>query len=182
LPPTARSSRAKGKVIEITHDIAKPNGIAITPDGKTLIAADHDNGTDKIDPTKPTPKIGNQQIVAWDLDKDGLVSGKKRVLIDYKDAAGCDGMTVDAAGRIYLTIRDVKRPGIQVIDVKGKELAFIPTGPANQSPTPEKPALGLPSNVEFGLGDELSTLYVTIDLSLYRITLGAKGYHVQFAK
>jgi gluconolactonase len=182
LPPTARSSRAKGKVIEITHDIAKPNGIAITPDGKLLIAADHDNGTDKIDPTKPAPKIGNQQIVAWDLDKDGLVTGKKRVLIDYKDAAGCDGMTVDAAGRIYLTIRDVRRPGIQVVDVKGKELAFIPTGPANQSPTPEKPAVGLPSNVEFGIGDEISTLYVTIDLSLYRIKLAAKGYHVQYAK
>ena len=170
------------KVIEITHDIAKPNGIAITPDGKWLIAADHDNGTDKIDPTQPAPKLGDQQIVAWQLDKDGLVSGSKKVLIDYKDAAGCDGMTVDSAGRIYLTVRDVKRPGIQVIDIHGKELAFIPTGPANQSPTPDKPPVGLPSNVEFGIGDEIGTLYVTIDLSLYRVPLQAKGFHVQYSK
>ncbi len=172
-----------GKVIEITHDIAKPNGIAITPNGKVLIAADHDNGTDKIDPTKPAPKIGKQQIVAWQLDQNGLVTGSKtNVLIDYKDAAGCDGMTVDAAGRIYLTVRDVNRPGIQVIDVLGNELAFIPTGPANQSPTPEKPPVGLPSNVEFGIGEEISTLYVTIDLGLYRIPLKARGFHVQYAK
>lgn len=166
-------------VVEITHDIAKPNGIAITPDGKILVVADHDNGTDKIDPTKPDPKIGNQQIVAFDLDKEGLVTGKKRVLIDYGTAAGCDGMTVDSEGRIYLTVRDTKRPGIQVIDVKGKELAFIPTGPANQK---GESLVGLPSNVEFGIGDEISTLYITIDVSLYRIPLKAKGYHVQFEK
>ena len=169
-------------VTEITHDIAKPNGIAITPDGKTLVAADHDNGTDKIDPTKPAPKTGNMHIVAWDLDKDGLVAGKKRVLIDYGTAAGCDGMTVDAHGRIYLTVRDLKRPGVQVIDVQGKELAFIPTGPANHAPKEGESPIGLPSNVEFGIGEEISTLYITIDVSLYRIPLKAKGYHVQFAK
>jgi gluconolactonase len=169
-----------GKVIEITHDIAKPNGIAITPDGKTLVVADHDNGTDQIDASKPAPKHGPMQIAAWTLNSEGLVDGPKRVLVEYGDAAGCDGMTVDASGNIYLTDRNVKRPGVRVIDQKGKEIAFIPTGPANQSPTPEKPAVGLPSNVEFGIGDEANMLYITVDLSLYRIPLKAKGYHVQF--
>ena len=31
--------------------------------------------------------------------------------------------------------------------------------------------------VEFGIGEEANVLYVTIDLSLYRIELGVKGYH-----
>lgn len=172
-----------GSVIEVTHDIAKPNGIAITPDGKHLIVADHDNGTDKIDPAvKPQPKPGNMHIVAFELDKEGLVAGKKKVLIDYGTAAGCDGMTVDSEGRIYLTVRNLKRPGIQVIDVSGKELAFIPTGPADQSPGEGKPPVGLPSNVEFGVGHGKSMLYITIDLSLYRIPVKAQGYNVQFEK
>jgi hypothetical protein len=42
--------------------------------------------------------------------------------------------------------------------------------------------VGLPSNVEFGIGDEANVLYVTVDLSLYRIPLKAKGYHVQYEK
>jgi len=34
--------------------------------------------------------------------------------------------------------------------------------------------------VEFGLGAELDVLYVTIDTSLYRIRLNARGYHRQY--
>ena len=88
-------------------------------------------------------------------------------------------MTVDEKGNVYLTSRDLKRPGVLVIDPTGKEVAFIPTGAPNQ---PEDSAIGKPSNVEFGIGDEANVLYVTIDKSLYRIALKAKGFHVQFAK
>jgi hypothetical protein len=35
---------------------------------------------------------------------------------------------------------------------------------------------GRPSNVEFGVGDEANVLYVTVDLSLYRIPLSVKGH------
>ena len=66
-----------------------------------------------------------------------------------------------------------------MIDPSGREVAFIATGAANQSA--EKP-IGLPSNVEFGIGDEAHMLYVTIDLSLYRIPLKVQGFHVQYQK
>jgi gluconolactonase len=33
-------------LIEITHDVEKPNGIAMSPDQKTLYVVDHNNGTD----------------------------------------------------------------------------------------------------------------------------------------
>ena len=56
----------------------------------------------------------------------------------------------------------------------GQELGFISTGPANQ--TDHAAAHGIPSNVEFGVGDEANILYVTIDTSLYRMRLGVKGY------
>ena len=37
--------------------------------------------------------------------------------------------------------------------------------------------MGLPSNVTFGIGDELQTLYITVDKSLYRVKLKARGFH-----
>src|SRR5262249_1309675 len=35
-----------GTVVEVTHDVEKPNGIFISPDEQTLYVADHNNGTD----------------------------------------------------------------------------------------------------------------------------------------
>lgn len=170
-----------GKVSEATHDVVKPNGIALSPDGKTLYVANHDNGTDKIDPTKPAPKEGVMNIVAFEVDpKSGdLVAGPK-VLIDFKDKKGCDGMCVDTNGNLYLTVRDSSRPGVLVANPQGEEIAFIPTGPADQGETKEP--IGLPSNVEFGIGEEQSTLYVTVDKSLYRIGLKSTGYHAQYVR
>ena len=88
-------------------------------------------------------------------------------------------MTVDEKGNVYLTSRGMKRPGVLVIDPSGKEVAFIPTGAPNQ---PDDSAVGKPSNVEFGIGEEANVLYVTIDKSLFRIALKVKGFQVQFAK
>ena len=162
-----------GSVHEITHEVSKPNGIAISPDNKTLYLADHDNGTDNIDPAAPAPKQGVMKIYSFPLQSNGSL-GPRKTIVDFGEKKGCDGMTVDDQGHVYLTVRDPSRPGIMTIDPQGKEVAFIPTGPANQTGTE---AVGMPSNVEFGIGDELSTLYITADKSLYRIRLKAKGFH-----
>jgi gluconolactonase len=116
------------------------------------------------------------RIYAFPLGTDGLVSGARKILVDFKDQAGCDGMTVDSKGHVYLSVRNLKRPGIMAIDPAGKEVAFIPTGMPNQDP--DKPAVGIPSNVTFGIGPDKSMLYITIDLELYRIPLKAEGYVV----
>jgi sugar lactone lactonase YvrE len=165
-----------GSVIEITHDVEKPNGIALSPDQKMLYVADHNNGTDLIDPdVKSEP--GAMTILAFPLDHKGLVNGPSKTLVNYGKEAGCDGMTVDSKGNIYLTARTLKRPGIQIINGAGKEVGFIPTGAENQD---GKSPVGIPSNVEFGLGSESSTLYITIDVSLYRIKLNAQGFQIPF--
>ncbi len=172
----------QGTVIEVTHDISKPNGIAISPDGRTLYVADHDNGTDNIDPNKPPPKQRDMFIYAFPLGKDGLVAGKRRTFVDFGKKKGCDGMTVDEHGNVYLTVRDAGRPGVMVVNPDGSESAFIPTGLAGQTAgDPNNPPVGLPSNVEFGIGTESNMLYVTVDKSLYRIRLKVNGFHVQYA-
>lgn len=167
-----------GTVVEITHDVEKPNGVALSPDGKTLYLADHNNGTDKIDPSKPAPKPGAMKVYAFPLDEDGLVNGPRKTLVDFGTEAGCDGMTVDSKGNIYLAARSLKRPGVLVIDPEGKEVAFIPTGKPNQKKDP----VGIPANVTFGIGKEKNTLYVTVDTSLYRIKLKSEGLPPAFAK
>ncbi len=167
-----------GTVLEITHDVGKPNGIALSPDGKTMYLADHDNGTDRIG-SDEKPKPGAMKIYAFPLGDDGKVNEPRKTLYDFGDQPGCDGMTIDEKGNIYLTARSPKRPGVLVLDPSGKEIAFIPTGLPNQS---SEAAVGLPSNVEFGIGSEAHVLYITIDVSLYRIPLKVKGFHVQFAK
>ena len=172
-----------GTVHEVTHAVVKPNGIAISTDGVRLFVANHDNGTDKIDFSKPPPAQGLMNVVFFRLRDDGSVRGEPKTLVDFKDRKGCDGMCVDQEGNIYLTVRDAGRPGVMVVNRRGKEVAFIPTGPAGQSAAdPENPPVGLPSNVEFGIGEEANVLYVTVDKSLYRIALKVKGHHVQYAK
>jgi gluconolactonase len=168
-----------GTVVEVTHDVEKPNGIALSPDQKMLYVADHNNGTDRIDPSAPAPKPGAMKIYAFPLGDDGLVRGARKELVDFGSEAGCDGMAIDVKGHLYLAVRSLRRPGILVIDPSGKEVAFIPTGPSQ--PGARNPA-GIPSNCCFGSGEESKTLYVTVDLSLYRIPLKVEGFHIPFRK
>ena len=168
-----------GSVVEITHAVRKPNGIALSPDEKTLYVAEHDNGSERIsDPNAAPPGPPAMKIYAFPLGNGGLVAGRPRTLVDFGAEAGCDGMTVDERGNVYLSVRSLKRPGVMVINPDGKEVGFIPTGQPNQKAT-ETP-VGLASNVEFGIGKQANMLYVTVDLSLYRIALKVKGYHVQY--
>ena len=98
-----------GMVIEITHDVEKPNGLALSPDQQTLYIADHNNGGNRLSPNDPEPKRGAMKIYAFPLDKDGLVKGdgERKTLVDFGKENGCDGMRVDSDGNIYMAIRSL---------------------------------------------------------------------------
>jgi gluconolactonase len=168
-----------GKVVEVTHDCEKPNGIVLSPDQKTLYVADHNNGTDKIDPKAPPPKKGAMKLYAFPLGTDGLVAGPRKTVIDFGTEDGIDGMTVDSKGNLYMAVRSLKRPGVWVADPQGKELAYIPTG---KPQVDVKEPTGIPANVCFGRGDDSKILYVTVDKSLYRIPLKIEGFHIPLEK
>jgi gluconolactonase len=95
-----------GKVSEIGEKI-RTNGITLSPDGKTLYVT---NGG---------------EIVAFDVQPDGSVRNQRvfgQLEAGVAGGAG-DGMTIDAAGRIYVTTG----PGVQVLSPGGKYLGVIPT-------------------------------------------------------
>lgn len=89
----------RSRLVRVVDDLAQPNGIIGTPDGKTLYIAD----------------IGNKKTYSYAMGKDGLLSGKK-LFCDM----GSDGMTIDKQGNLYLTGK-----GVFVFDKNGKQIKHI---------------------------------------------------------
>jgi gluconolactonase len=135
-----------GAVTRLETTAKKPNGLAVSPDGKTLYVAD--NGP------------ARRALIACDVSEKGNVS-RPRVLHDFGQGRGIDGMTVTVDGRIVASAGTGAKAGAYVISPDGKVLEMIPT--------PEDP-----SNVEFSG----TTLYITAGVSLYRIETKVTGYRV----
>jgi gluconolactonase len=148
-----------GDVKVATREVSKPNGILVSPDGKTVYVSDNN-------------PAGSRHLVAFAVRDDGTLEGK-RVLHDFGAGRGIDGMALDTAGKIYATAGSRDKAGVYVFDPTGNPLAFIATP-------------GDPTNCDFGGGSDASTLYVTSANShergtkygLFRIKLNATGYHV----
>lgn len=159
-----------GTIHRIITDAGKPNGVAVSPDQKTLYVVSNDNGTTGIGRLKsegnktlePTKK-GAMTLMAYDLAPDGSAKFRK-TLVDYAPQDGPDGLVCDKAGNLYVAVRDETRPGIYVYSPEGKEIGYIKTE--------------IPTNVGFGRGDAANVLYITAGKSLYRIKLNAEGYHL----
>jgi gluconolactonase len=150
----------------IITDAGKANGVAVSPDQKTLYVVSNDNGTTgmfRIPDGTPVLK-GRMALLAYDLKADGTAKFRK-LLIDYAPEDGPDGLVTDAEGNLYVAVRAISRPGIYVYSAVGKELARIPT-----------PLL--PTNVGFGRGNDSKTLYITAGGNLYRIKMNKAGYQL----
>ena len=83
----------------VVEDLAQPNGIVGTPDGKTLYIAD----------------IKNNKTWSYSIKPDGALENKKLFC-----ELGSDGMTIDSKGNLYLTGK-----GVTVFDKTGKKLGNI---------------------------------------------------------
>ncbi len=102
---------APGAATRLAFDFQKPNGIALSPDGKILYVVDNGDG----------------RLLSADLNADGSLNGG---FSKVADADGGDGMAVDFAGNLYVTAS----AGVLVFDKTGAALGTItiPMGtPAN---------------------------------------------------
>jgi gluconolactonase len=106
-----------GKLDVIIRDLTRPNGIAFSPDEKTLYVSNSDE---------------QKRIwMRYDVAADGSVSGG-RVLFDasgHKEGGVPDGMKIDVNGNIWAT----GPSAVLVISPEGKHLGTItpPEDPAN---------------------------------------------------
>ena len=143
-----RVAKEGGAVKLLTSELRRPNGIALSPDEKTLYVAQSD--------------ADNPIIMAWDLAPDGITNGRvffDAKLLKGKGPGGPDGMKVDAAGNVFAT----GPGGVLVITKEGKHLGTI--RPSETQPT---------ANCAFG-GTDGTWLYMTNDSHLCRIKLNTKG-------
>ncbi len=93
-------SADRTQLFRVAEDLAKPNGIVGTPDGKYLYVAD----------------IGAKKTYKYEIREDGYLTNKT-VFCEM----GSDGMTTDDRGNVYLT-----GDGVTVFNKSGEKIAHIP--------------------------------------------------------
>ena len=131
-----------GKVTLIDDRLERPNGIALSPDQKTLYVAN----------SHPSNAIW----MSYQLNDDGTVKSR-RVFKDVTQLVGTrkgmpDGLKVNAGGYLFATAPG----GVWVFDPKGAHLGTIVTKE-------------FASNVAFGPNEK--SLYITADMLLLKIEL-----------
>jgi len=99
-----------GEMFVVTDKLPRPNGVALTPDGKTLYVADS----------------SERKIYAFDLDEKGSASNQHVAISDVPGTP--DGLRVAANGNLYVACK-----GIGIYTPTGKLLQMIdfPETPTN---------------------------------------------------
>jgi gluconolactonase len=138
----------RGEVTLLTRELSRPNGLAFSPDERTLYVANSD----------PSKAI----VMAYPVKDDGTL-GTGKVFFDATQAARekkpglPDGLKVSRDGTVWATAPG----GVLVYSAAGKHLGTLATGVAT-------------ANVAFG--DDGSTLYITADKNLARVQTKVKGW------
>jgi gluconolactonase len=158
IDPDGKVTRVLGRALE------RPNGLLVSAGDRYLYAADNNNNA----------VGGPRKLWRFALRPDGGVDvASKKLLYDWGNGRGPDGLKQDVKGRLYVAA-GLNKPnppyepagevkgGIYVLSPEGKLLAFLPV------PTDEV------TNCAFG-GDDLRTLYITGGGTLYSIITTTPG-------
>jgi gluconolactonase len=138
-----------GSLHLLADNAARPNGLALSPDEKTLYVNDSENPP-------------NRMVRAYDVQPDGSLTNH-RVFVDMNSmpAGGPDGNKVDSKGNLWVAgLQEDPSAPIRI----GNVLVYDPSGKLlGKILLPER-AL----NVGFG-GPDWNTLYITATTSVYRV-------------
>jgi gluconolactonase len=152
----------KASVVVPAGEFAFPNGVEISPDGKTVY----------VNNSWSSP--GQNFVWAYDVAADGSLSNKRRFAAmnvpaevlnaakpDDRFDSGGDGTAVDTDGRYYVATKS----GVQIFQPDG---TFVGTIWAPQYPV----------NLTFG-GPDNSTLYMVGESSVWTIPTKVRGFRNQ---
>jgi gluconolactonase len=139
--------KPNGEVTLLTKEMTRPNGIALSPDEKTLYVAnsDPDKAIWMAFPVKADGTIGAGKLIH---DSTPEVKAGKPGLPD--------GLKVDAKGNIFATGPD----GVFVFDAESKYLGKIVIGD---------------KNANCGWGDDGTVLYICANDKMVRVKTSTKG-------
>jgi gluconolactonase len=136
-----------GELTLLTRELKRPNGIALSPDERTLYVANSD--------------ADHAVWMAYDVNSDGTI-GNGRVLFDATPLVKAgkqglpDGMKIDRAGNIFAS----GPGGVLVLSPAGKHLGTITAGT-------------VVANCAWG--DDGSTLYMTANNTIARVRVRTRG-------
>lgn len=154
----------QGKVIRVIgpNEFAQPNGIFLSPDGKTLFI----NNTYDDEAWWNVNSDKDNFIWAYDVKDDGTVTNGRKFcelflnpeVLDRKArSSGADGMTIDELGNIYVATWF----GLQIFNAKGEFLGIlnIPVYPVSCC---------------FG-GDDMKTLFIVGYDKVWKVRTNVRG-------
>lgn len=143
--------------------IQRPNGVTLSPDGKTLYLVDSNHETG-----------GNRKIWSFDINEEDRLENQKLVY-DFAPGRGGDGIRIDQKGNLWVAAgivmprregeTSLNPPGLYNIDSTGKLLGFIGV--------PED----LITNLAFG-GSDKKTVYITAGKTLFKVKTNVAGWTV----
>ena len=155
----------EGKVTRLTepNEFAMPNGIVLSPDGKTLYI----NNCYDDESWFPVKSEKDNFIWAYDVNEDGTISNGRKFatlfltgnVLDRKGrSSSADGMAIDKQGNLYVATYY----GVQIFNNKGEFGGMI----------------NLPSfPVSLCFGDaDMKTLYIVSYSKVYRIRTNMEGF------
>lgn len=133
-------------VAETFPDVPRPNGIALSPDQKTLYL-----GFER-------PRAGTKPYIERYVVNPDATLAEHAKFVDFADDASPDGIEVDKAGNVYVATK----AGVEVFRPDGKKIGTVKI--------PQQP-----TGMAFG-GPDLRTLYVTTQgTTIYQLTVNVPG-------
>jgi gluconolactonase len=149
-PAVYRLDVRSGELAVMADDIAGPNGLAFSPDEKTLYVV----------ASRAAP---NRTIVAYDVTAGGTKLDKGRVLIDAGPGGSPDGFRVDVDGNLWCGwgMGNDELDGVRVFNAQGQPIGHITL--------PERCA-----NLCFG-GRYRNRLFMVASHSLYALYVNTQG-------
>lgn len=145
------------------NEFAMPNGILLSPDGKTLYI----NNCYDDESWYPINSSKDNFVWAYDVNENGTISNGRKFaelrltenVLDRKGkSSSADGMAIDTMGNIYVATYF----GVQIFDAQG---AFV--GMINLP--------SFPVSLGFG-GEDMKTLYIVSYDKVFKIPTFMKGY------
>jgi gluconolactonase len=155
----------EGKITRIVepNEFAMPNGILLSPDGKTLYI----NNCYDDESWYPVNSNKENYVWAYDVKEDGTISNGRQFarlflvenVLDRKGkSSSSDGMAIDKMGKIYVGTYY----GVQIFNSKGEFVGMINVP-------------SFPVSLCFGDAD-MKTLYIVSYSRVYKIRTNMEGY------
>ena len=157
LPPAVYYVPRGGQPIQVADGIARPNGVHLSRDEKTLYVNDTNGVQSFAFDVLADGRLSNRRVFATHAGRTPPLGGGPGV------ASGADDLVIDNDGRVY----SITAAGIEVFTESGQPLGIIPVTCS--------PAGARCQALAFG-GPDKRTLYVAGNGTLLRIQMVAAGF------